>query len=144
MAAIYAIILSFCPKFAAIITAMPAATIGGVSIILYGMISAIGIRNMVENHVNFQESRNIIVAALIIGLALGINFSGALGATITPEAGNAATGAITFYLGQIKVSLSGLAIASIVGIVLNAILPGKDETFGEDPDKTLASSLGKY
>ena len=114
------------------------------AIILYGMISAIGIRNMVENHVNFQESRNIIVAALIIGLALGINFSGALGATITPEAGNAATGAITFYLGQIKVSLSGLAIASIVGIVLNAILPGKDETFGEDPDKTLASSLGKY
>ena len=95
LAAIYAIILSFCPKFAAIITAMPAATIGGVSIILYGMISAIGIRNMVENHVNFQESRNIIVAALIIGLALGINFSGALGATITPEAGNAATGAIT-------------------------------------------------
>ena len=144
LAAIYAIVLSFCPKFAAIITAMPAATIGGVSIILYGMISAIGIRNMVENHVNFQESRNIIVAALIIGLALGINFSGALGATITPEAGNAATGAITFYLGQIKVSLSGLAIASIVGIVLNAILPGKDETFGEDPDKTLASSLGKY
>ena len=143
LAAIYAIILSFCPKFAAIITSMPAATIGGVSIILYGMISAIGIRNMVENRVNFQESRNIIVAALIIGLALGINFSGYLGADIT-TAGNNAAGAITFYAGQIKISLSGLAVASIVGIVLNAILPGKDEQFGEDPDKTLASSLGKY
>ena len=143
LAAIYAIILSFCPKFAAIITSMPAATIGGVSIILYGMISAIGIRNMVENSVNFQESRNIIVAALIIGLALGINFSGYLGADIT-TAGNNAAGAITFYAGQVKISLSGLAVASIVGIVLNAILPGKDETFGDDPDKTLASSLGKY
>ena len=143
LAAIYAIILSFCPKFAAIITSMPAATIGGVSIILYGMISAIGIRNMVENSVNFQESRNIIVAALIIGLALGINFSGYLGADIT-TAGNNAAGAITFYAGQVKISLSGLAVASIVGILLNAILPGKDETFGSDPDKTLASSLGKY
>ncbi len=143
LAAIYAIILSFCPKFAAIITSMPAATIGGVSIILYGMISAIGIRNMVENSVNFQESRNIIVAALIIGLALGINFSGYLGADIT-TAGNNAAGAITFYAGQVKISLSGLAVASIVGILLNAILPGKDEKFGDDPDKTLASSLGKY
>jgi uracil permease len=143
LAAVYAIVLSFCPKFAAIITSMPAATIGGVSIILYGMISAIGIRNMVENNVNFQESRNIIVAALIIGLALGINFSGYLGADIT-AAGNNATGAITFYAGQVRISLSGLAVASIVGIVLNAILPGKDEKFGEDPDKTLASSLGKY
>ncbi|MBO4289229.1 MAG: uracil-xanthine permease, partial [Lachnospiraceae bacterium] len=91
LAAVYAIVLSFCPKFAALITAMPAATIGGVSIILYGMISAIGIRNMVENHTNFQESRNVIIAALIIGLALGINFSGLLGANIT-TGGNLATG----------------------------------------------------
>ncbi|MBR1566189.1 MAG: uracil-xanthine permease, partial [Oscillospiraceae bacterium] len=83
IAAVYAIVLSFCPKFAALISAMPSATVGGVSIILYGMISAVGVRNMVENHTDFQKSRNVIVAAVILGLALGINFSGLLGANIT-------------------------------------------------------------
>ena len=143
LAAVYAIVLSFCPKFAALITAMPAATIGGVSIILYGMISAIGIRNMVENHTNFQESRNVIIAALIIGLALGINFSGLLGANIT-TGGNLATGAISFSIGSLDIHLSGLAVASIVGIVLNAILPGRDKTFGETHNDKLSGSLGKY
>ena len=126
LAAFYAIVLSFFPKFAALIRVMPAATIGGVSLILYGMISAIGIRNVVENKTNFQESRNVIIAALILGLAVGISYS---------EAG-------AIHIGS--VSLSGIAVASIVGILLNAILPGKDEAFGDDPDKTLASSLGKY
>ena len=130
LAACYAMVLSFCPKFAAVIEIMPAATIGGVSIILYGMISAIGIRNMVENKTDFQQSRNIIIAALIIGLALGINFSDA--------------GAVSFMIGSMSVNLSGLAVASIVGILLNAILPGRDQAFGEQPDETLASSLGKY
>ena len=130
LAACYAMVLSFCPKFAAVIEIMPAATIGGVSIILYGMISAIGIRNMVENKTDFQQSRNIIIAALIIGLALGINFSDA--------------GAVSFMIGAMSVNLSGLAVASVVGIVLNAILPGRDQAFGEQPDETLASSLGKY
>ena len=142
IAALYAIILSFCPKFSAVIEAMPAATIGGVSLILYGMISAIGIRNMVENHTDFQKSRNVIIAALIIGLSIGINFSGALGANITPEGGNAATGAITFVIGDVTVALSGLAVASIIGIVINAILPGKNETFYQNPKD--AGSLGKY
>ena len=126
LAAVYAIVLSFCPKFAAIIEVMPAATIGGVSIILYGMISAIGVRNMVENHTDFQNTRNVIVAAIILGLAVGITYS--------------AAGAISFG----AVSFSGLAVASIVGIVLNAVLPGKDFSFAEDPNKELASSLGKY
>ena len=130
LAACYAMVLSFCPKFAAIIEIMPAATIGGVSIILYGMISAIGIRNMVENKTDFQQSRNVIIAALIIGLALGINFSEA--------------GAVSFTIGSMVINLSGLAVASIVGIVLNAILPGRDQVFGDEPDETLASSLGKY
>ena len=130
LAAFYAIILSFCPKFAGVIEAMPASTIGGVSIILYGMISAIGIRNMVENKTDFQQSRNVIIAALIIGLALGINFSAAAG--------------ISFSVGSMSITLSGLAVASIVGIVLNAILPGRDKHFAEEPDETLASSLGKY
>ena len=130
LAAIYAIVLSFCPKFSAIITAMPAATIGGVSLILYGMISAIGVRNVVENHVNFQESRNVIIAALILGLAIGIGYSDA--------------GAIAFNIGSVTISLSGLAVASIVGIVLNAVLPGRDDSFAEKPNDQLSGSLGKY
>ena len=143
LAAIYAIVLSFCPKFAAIIHVMPVATIGGVSLILYGMISAIGVRNMVENHTDFQKSRNVIVAAVILGLALGINFSGLLGADIT-TAGNNATGAISFVIGNVRIGLSGLAAASIAGIVLNAILPDKDVDHAENPDDKLSGSLGKF
>ena len=141
IAAVYAVILSFCPKFAALISAMPTATVGGVSIILYGMISAVGVRNMVENHTDFQKSRNVIVAAVILGLALGINFSGLLGANIT-TAGNNATGAISFMVGDMKIALSGLAVASIVGIILNAVLPGKREEYM--PNQENSGSLGKY
>ncbi len=130
LAAIYAVVLSFCPKFAAIITAMPAATIGGVSIILYGMISAIGVRNVVENSVDFQQSRNIIIAALILGLAIGISYSEA--------------GAIAFNIGSVTISLTGLAVASLVGIILNAILPGRDDRHAEKPNDKLSASLGKY
>ena len=126
LAAIYAIVLSFCPKFAAVIEVMPAATIGGVSLILYGMISAVGVRNVVENKTNFQESRNVIVAALILGLAIGIGYS--------------AKGSISIG----SVSLSGLAVASIVGLVLNAILPGRDDSFADKPNDQLSGSLGKY
>lgn len=141
LAAVYAIVLSFCPKFSALISSMPAATIGGVSIILYGMISAVGVRNMVENHTDFQKSRNVIIAAVILGLALGINFAGAIGADIT-AAGNNATGAISFMIGEMKISLSGLAVASIVGIILNAILPGGREEYM--PNSENSGSLGKF
>ena len=113
IAAVLAMIFSFCPKFAALITAMPTATIGGVSLILYGMISAVGVRNVVENQVNFSNTRNVIVAALILVLAIGINYS---------------VGSIQIGI----VSLSGLAVASIVGIAVNAILPGKDYVFQQD------------
>ena len=113
IAAVFAIFFSFCPKFAALITAMPTATIGGVSLILYGMISAVGVRNVVENRVNFSNSRNVIVAALILVLAIGINYS---------------VGSISIGI----VSLSGLAVASIVGIAVNAILPGKDYVFQQE------------
>ena len=116
--------LSFCPKFAALITAMPSATIGGVSIILYGMIAAVGIRNMVENGTDFQQSRNVIIAALIMGLTIGVEYSNG--------------GAI--HLGS--VSLSGLAVASIVGIVLNAILPGGRTEYA--PNDKNSGSLGQY
>ena len=111
IAAVFAIILSFCPKFSALIACMPAPVIGGVSLILYGMISAVGVRNIVENQVDFTKSRNVIVAALILVLAIGINYS---------------IGAID--LGFTK--LSGLAVAALVGVILNAVLPGKDYEFG--------------
>ena len=118
IAAVFAIIASFCPKFSALVAAMPTGTIGGVSLILYGMISAIGVRNLVENHVDLAQSRNVIVVSLIMSLALGITFSG--------------VGAIKFAIGGINLSFSGLAVAAVVGIVVNAILPGKDYVFSSD------------
>ena len=114
IAACFAIILSFCPKFSALISCMPAATIGGVSLVLYGMISAVGVRNIVENRVDFIRSRNVIVMALILVLAIGISYS---------------IGSID--LGFTK--LSGLAVAALVGVILNAVLPGKDYEFGSNP-----------
>ena len=116
LAALFAIILSFCPKFAALIVAMPAATMGGVSLVLYGMISAVGVRNVVENQVDFTKSRNVLIAALIMGLAVGVTYSGA--------------GSISIPIGSVTISLSGLAVAALVGIFMNAVLPGKDYEFG--------------
>lgn len=117
IAACCAIVLSFSPKFAAVIGAMPSCVIGGVSLVLYGMISAVGVRNLVENHVDFQKSRNVLVAAIVLVLSIGIDYS--------------AAGAITFEVSGIVISLSGLAIGSLAGIILNAILPGKDYEFDE-------------
>lgn len=118
IAAVFAVVLSFCPKFAAVISSMPTATVGGVSLILYGMISAVGVRNLVENKVDLAKSRNIIIAALILVLSIGIAFSDA--------------GAIIFKVDTVTISLSGLAVAAIVGIIANAVLPGKDYEFGKD------------
>ena len=123
LAAAFAIFFSFCPKFAAVIQAMPTATVGGISLILYGMISAVGVRNVVENKVDFTKSRNVIVAALILVLSIGINYSSA--------------GAISFSIGSVNISLSGLAVGALVGIILNAVLPEKDYNFDEDqPEDT--------
>lgn len=112
LAAVFAIIFSFCPKFSAVIEVMPACVIGGVSLVLYGMISAVGIRNLVENHVDFTLSRNIVITALIIVLSIGIAYS--------------TTGAVVIPAGSITISLSGLAIGSLTGIILNVILPGHE------------------
>lgn len=115
IAAVFAVILSFIPKMAEIIGSMPSAIIGGVSFMLYGMISAIGVRNVVENHVDFTKSRNLIIAAVI--LVSGLGFSNGL----------------TFTIAGTSITLTGLAIAALAGIILNAILPGKDYHFGNDP-----------
>lgn len=116
LAAIFAVLLSFSPKFEALVSLIPTAVIGGISFVLYGMISAIGVRNVVENQVDFTKSRNLIVAAIILVSALGL--------------GTAAT----FTIGSVTISLSALAVASILGILLNAVLPGKDYDFKEEPD----------
>ena len=113
LAAVFAILLSFSPKFAALINLIPAGIIGGISFVLYGMISAIGVRNVVENKVDFSKSRNLIVAAVILVCALGL-------------------GTVSFAIGGVQISLSALAVASIVGIILNAVFPGKDYNFDEE------------
>jgi uracil permease len=125
IAALLAIVFSFCPKFAQIIYAMPVATVGGVSLVLYGMISAVGVRNLVENKVDFTNNRNVLIAALILVLAIGINFG---------------PGSVSFG----KISLSGLAVAALVGIILNAILPGNDFHFtGEYTSGKRATAEGQ-
>ena len=127
IAACLAILVSFCPKFSAFIGTIPAATIGGVSFVLYGMISAVGVRNLVESQVVLSKSRNMLIAAIILVLTLGISFSKA--------------GAIKFAVGGVSFSLSGLAVGALAGIILNALLPGKDYAFSasgpsiKDPDR---------
>jgi uracil permease len=111
LAAVFAVVLGFIPKMAAVIGSMPSAIVGGVSFILYGMISAIGVRNIVENKVDFTNSRNLIIAAVI--LVCGLGFSNGL----------------TFTVAGTSITLTGLAIAAIAGIVLNAIFPGKDDSY---------------
>ena len=118
IAAGFAILFSFSPKVAAVIGCMPDATCGGVSLVLYGMISAVGVRNIVETQVDFSKSWNVIIAALILVLAIGINYS--------------AAGAVTFEIADIKISLSGLAVGALTGIILNAILPGKDYVYDNE------------
>ena len=115
IAAVMAIILSFVPKFSAIISTMPTAIIGGISFMLYGMISAIGVRNIVENRVDLTKSRNLIIAGVIF--VCGLGFSDGL----------------TFNLGSTSITLTALAIAAIAGIILNAVLPGNDYNFGTNP-----------
>lgn len=111
IAAYFAILFSFSPKFAALINSMPAAIVGGISFVLYGMISAIGIRNVVENKVDFSKPRNTITAAVILVCALGLGEG------------------ISFTVGEFHITLSALAVAAIAGIVLNAVFPGKDFDF---------------
>lgn len=115
IAACYAILLSFIPKIAEVIGSMPSAIIGGVSFMLYGMISAIGVRNVVENRVDFTKSRNLIIAGVIF--VCGLGFSDGL----------------TFVVAGTSITLTSLAIAAVAGILLNAILPGNDYHFGKDP-----------
>ncbi|MBE6952790.1 MAG: uracil-xanthine permease [Ruminococcaceae bacterium] len=122
IAACFAIIFSLSPKFAALVNLIPTAIIGGISFMLYGMISAVGVRNIVENKVDFTKSRNLIIAAVILVAALGL-------------------GSVSFGIGSVTITLSALAVASILGILLNAILPGNDYKFKTEEEVPEASTF---
>ena len=126
LAAVYAVILSFSPQFDALVNSIPSAIVGGVSFILYGMISAVGVRNVVENRVDLTKSRNLIIAAVI--MVCGLGFSNG----------------ITFQVGGAVIKLTALAIAAIAGVLLNAILPGNDYVFGTDAKGDGSANLGTY
>lgn len=126
LAAVYAVVLSFSPKFDALINSIPTAIIGGVSFILYGMISAVGVRNVVENHVDFTQSRNLIIAAVMFVCGLGFS------------------GGITVPLAGAEVTLTSLAIAALAGVFLNAVLPGNDYEFGVDVTGDASADLGRF
>ena len=101
IAACIAIVLAFFGKFSALITAMPGPVLGGVSVVLYGMIAAVGLRTLVENKVDFTKSRNLLIAAVMLVLGLGANGAIVIGG----------------------VSISGVALAAVLGILLNKVLP---------------------
>lgn len=117
IAAYFAVFFSLSPKFAALIESIPMAVVGGISFVLYGMISAIGVRNVVEAKVDFSKARNTIIAAVILVVALGLS------------------NGVSFNVGSATITLSSLACASIAGIVLNIIFPEKDF----DPNKAFQS-----
>ena len=128
LAAFFAIALSFSPKFDALVNSIPTAVVGGVSFILYGMISAVGVRNIVENRVDLSKSRNLIIAAVIFVCGLGFT----------------SIGGLSFTVGGATITLSGLAIAAIAGVALNAILPGNDYEFGASVAGDKSADLGSY
>lgn len=128
LAALYAMVLSFSPAFAYLVNTIPAAIIGGVSFILYGMISAVGVRNIVENQVDLTKSRNLIIAAVMFVSGLGFS----------------SVGGVTFTVAAAAVTLSGLAIAALCGVILNAILPGNDYVFGASVQGDKSADLGSY
>lgn len=104
-AAIVAILLSFFGKAMAVIATIPTAVLGGVSILLFGIIAASGLRMLVDNHIDFGNSRNLVIASVI--LVIGI-------------------GGAKFVISE-SLSIEGMALAAIIGVLLNAILPGKKE-----------------
>lgn len=108
IAAVFAIILGLSPKLGALISSIPSAIIGGISIILFGMIASVGARTLVENQVDFKQTRNLIIAAVILVLGLG----GAI---------------LPISIGSFQVNIEGMALAAFAGIILNAVLPNEIE-----------------
>lgn len=102
-AALFAILFGFCGKIAVLLSTIPQPVMGGVSILLFGIIASSGLRMLVENKVDFAQKRNLIIASVILVIGIG-------GAAI--------------HVGELF-SIEGMALASIIGVVLNQVLPGK-------------------
>lgn len=113
LAAIIAICLAFLGKFTAIISTIPNPVLGGVSLLLYGFISVNGLKVLIENHIDFGKPKNIVVASTMLVLGLG-------GA------------AISIVSGDLSVTISGMSLAAIVGILLNLLLPDEKEKNTEE------------
>lgn len=106
IAAVFAIILAIVPKLSSVISTIPTSVVGGISIVLFGMIASIGARTLVEEQVDFKKSKNLIIAAVILVLGLG----GAV---------------LPINLGFVDFSIEGMALAAIVGIIMNKVLPNE-------------------
>jgi len=109
LGAIFAIILGFLGKFTALVQTIPSPVLGGVSLLLYGFIAVNGLKVLIQNHTDFTDNKNIIVASAMLVLGLG-------GAAFSIKTGNG-----------LSVQISGMALAAIVGVILNLIIKGKDE-----------------
>ncbi len=109
IAAVFAILLGFSPKLAAVLQTLPAGVLGGISILLFGMIASVGIRTLSEAQIDFTHSRNMIVVALILVLGLG----GAV----------ADLGTISVAGAEVPLQASGMALAALVGVIVNLLLP---------------------
>ncbi len=114
IAAVFAILLGFSPKLAALLQTLPPGVLGGISILLFGMIASVGIRTLAEAEIDFTHSRNMIVVALILVLGLG----GAV----------ADLGTITVAGAEVPLQASGMALAAVVGVLVNLILPPEIDT----------------
>lgn len=115
IAAIVAIVISFIGYLTGFISSIPSAVLGGMCIVLFGMIAAVGMRNLVENHVDFKNQRNVLIVGIMLIIAIG-----GLAIPIVPEA---------------NLNLSGVALSAIVGIILNLILPERLGKLPEDKKK---------
>lgn len=124
LAAIIAICLGFLGKFTALVSTIPDAVLGGVSLLLYGFISVNGLKVLIENRIDFGKSKNIVVASTMLVLGLG-------GA------------AISIIHGDLSVTISGMSLAAIIGILLNLLLPDEKEDDNTPENKNTEATEGK-
>ena len=101
---VFAIVLSRFGKVSGILNSIPAAVMGGVSVILFGMIASVGLRMLVENHVDFTKSYNPVIAAVMLVVGLGLSSGITIG----------------------NVTVSGTAIAAVLGVILAKVLPQEE------------------
>ncbi|MBP5679294.1 MAG: uracil-xanthine permease [Bacilli bacterium] len=120
MAACFAIVIGFLGKFTAIVSTIPNAVLGGVSLLLYGFIAVNGLKVLIKNRVNFEESKNVVVASSMLVIGLG-------GA------------AVSIVSGDLSLTISGMSLAAIVGIILNIIIRSE-----EDERNRLLADEGRY